>query len=123
MKPELAEARARLVLASRAAGAEGPLDSPWFLAVGFFAAVVEFVVALESTRRIHDATATYSGSPRVLVGRTTKAAAHLDTELVDHWFGPGTDDEGPMPKSKTGERQASGSGGAAPARSGGLLAR
>ena len=29
-EPELAEARARLVLASRAAGAEGPLDSPWF---------------------------------------------------------------------------------------------
>jgi len=27
---ELADARARLVLASRAAGAEGPLDSPWF---------------------------------------------------------------------------------------------
>jgi len=29
-EPELAEARARIVLASRAAGAEGPLDSPWF---------------------------------------------------------------------------------------------
>jgi citrate lyase subunit beta/citryl-CoA lyase len=29
-EPELAEARARLVLASRAAGAEAPLDSPWF---------------------------------------------------------------------------------------------
>lgn len=29
-EPELAHARARLVLASRAAGAEGPLDSPWF---------------------------------------------------------------------------------------------
>ncbi len=27
---ELADARARLVLASRSAGAEGPLDSPWF---------------------------------------------------------------------------------------------
>jgi citrate lyase subunit beta/citryl-CoA lyase len=29
-EPELAEARARIVLASRAAGAEAPLDSPWF---------------------------------------------------------------------------------------------
>lgn len=29
-EPELAEARARVVLASRAAGLEGPLDSPWF---------------------------------------------------------------------------------------------
>jgi citrate lyase subunit beta/citryl-CoA lyase len=29
-EPELAEARARIVLASRAAGVEGPLDSPWF---------------------------------------------------------------------------------------------
>lgn len=29
-EPELAHARARLVLASRAAGVEGPLDSPWF---------------------------------------------------------------------------------------------
>jgi citrate lyase subunit beta/citryl-CoA lyase len=29
-EPELAEARARVVLASRAAGVEAPLDSPWF---------------------------------------------------------------------------------------------
>ena len=29
-EPELAEARTRVVLASRAAGMEGPLDSPWF---------------------------------------------------------------------------------------------
>jgi citrate lyase subunit beta/citryl-CoA lyase len=29
-EPELAHARSRLVLASRAAGLEGPLDSPWF---------------------------------------------------------------------------------------------
>jgi citrate lyase subunit beta/citryl-CoA lyase len=29
-EPELAHARARLVLASRAAGVEAPLDSPWF---------------------------------------------------------------------------------------------
>lgn len=29
-EPELAEARARIVLASRAAGVEAPLDSPWF---------------------------------------------------------------------------------------------
>jgi citrate lyase subunit beta/citryl-CoA lyase len=29
-EPELAEARARVVLASRAAGMEAPLDSPWF---------------------------------------------------------------------------------------------
>lgn len=29
-EPELADARARIVLASRAAGMEGPIDSPWF---------------------------------------------------------------------------------------------
>ena len=29
-EPELADTRARLVLASRAAGMEGPIDSPWF---------------------------------------------------------------------------------------------
>jgi citrate lyase subunit beta/citryl-CoA lyase len=29
-EPELLQARARLVLASRAAGIEGPIDSPWF---------------------------------------------------------------------------------------------
>jgi len=29
-EPELSHARARLVLASRAAGVEGPVDSPWF---------------------------------------------------------------------------------------------
>ena len=29
-EPELSHARARLVLASRAAGLEGPIDSPWF---------------------------------------------------------------------------------------------
>jgi citrate lyase subunit beta/citryl-CoA lyase len=29
-EPELEDARARIVLASRAAGMEGPLDSPWF---------------------------------------------------------------------------------------------
>jgi citrate lyase subunit beta/citryl-CoA lyase len=29
-EPELAEARARIVLASRAAGVEAPIDSPWF---------------------------------------------------------------------------------------------
>ena len=29
-EPELDDARARLVLASRAAGVEGPIDSPWF---------------------------------------------------------------------------------------------
>lgn len=29
-EPELAEARARVVLASRAAGVEAPIDSPWF---------------------------------------------------------------------------------------------
>lgn len=29
-EPELADARARLVLASRAAGVEAPIDSPWF---------------------------------------------------------------------------------------------
>ncbi|HEX7054216.1 MAG TPA: CoA ester lyase [Burkholderiales bacterium] len=46
-EPELAEARARIVLASRAAGMEGPLDSPWF----HFKESEAFARALERSRR------------------------------------------------------------------------
>ena len=44
---ELAEARARVVLASRAAGLEGPIDSPWF----HFKEAEAFAGALERSRR------------------------------------------------------------------------
>ena len=44
---ELADARARVVLASRAAGLEGPLDSPWF----HFKEAEGFARALERSRR------------------------------------------------------------------------
>jgi len=44
---ELADARARLVLASRAAGMEGPLDSPWF----HLRETDAFARALERSRR------------------------------------------------------------------------
>jgi citrate lyase subunit beta / citryl-CoA lyase len=44
---ELAEARARVVLASRAAGLEGPIDSPWF----HFKDAAGFARALERSRR------------------------------------------------------------------------
>ena len=44
---ELAEARARVVLASRAAGLEGPIDSPWF----HFNEAEAFARALERSRR------------------------------------------------------------------------
>jgi citrate lyase subunit beta / citryl-CoA lyase len=44
---ELADARARVVLASRAAGLEGPVDSPWF----HFKEADAFARALERSRR------------------------------------------------------------------------
>ena len=46
-EPELADARARVVLASRAAGFEGPLDSPWF----HFKETEAFARSLERSRR------------------------------------------------------------------------
>ena len=46
-EPELADARARVVLASRAAGFEGPIDSPWF----HFKEPAGFARALERSRR------------------------------------------------------------------------
>ena len=46
-EPELADARARVVLSSRAAGMEGPLDSPWF----DFKDQAGFARALERSRR------------------------------------------------------------------------
>jgi citrate lyase subunit beta / citryl-CoA lyase len=44
---ELADARARIVLASRAGGAENPIDSPWF----HFKETAAFARALERSRR------------------------------------------------------------------------
>ena len=46
-EPELAEARARIVLSSRAAGLENPIDSPWF----HFNQPEAFARALERSRR------------------------------------------------------------------------
>jgi citrate lyase subunit beta/citryl-CoA lyase len=46
-EPELADARARVVLASRAAGMENPIDSPWF----HFKDSEGFARALERSRR------------------------------------------------------------------------
>lgn len=46
-EPELAEARARIVLSSRAAGAENPIDSPWF----HFKETEAFQRALQRSRR------------------------------------------------------------------------
>jgi citrate lyase subunit beta / citryl-CoA lyase len=46
-EPELADARARVVLASRAAGLEAPIDSPWF----HFKDPAGFARALERSRR------------------------------------------------------------------------
>src|SRR5437762_5118324 len=46
-EPELADARARVVLASRAAGLENPLDSPWF----HFKESAAFQRSLERSRR------------------------------------------------------------------------
>jgi citrate lyase subunit beta/citryl-CoA lyase len=46
-EPELADARARIVLASRAAGMENPIDSPWF----HFKEAEAFQRALERSRR------------------------------------------------------------------------
>jgi citrate lyase subunit beta/citryl-CoA lyase len=46
-EPELADARARIVLSSRAAGLESPIDSPWF----HFKETEAFARALERSRR------------------------------------------------------------------------
>ena len=46
-EPELADARARIVLSSRAAGVESPIDSPWF----HFKEAEAFQRALERSRR------------------------------------------------------------------------
>ena len=46
-EPELADARSRIVLASRAAGVEAPIDSPWF----HFKESAAFARALERSRR------------------------------------------------------------------------
>jgi citrate lyase subunit beta/citryl-CoA lyase len=46
-EPELADARARVVLSSKAAGMENPIDSPWF----HFKETEAFSRALERSRR------------------------------------------------------------------------
>jgi citrate lyase subunit beta/citryl-CoA lyase len=46
-EPELADARARIVLSSKAAGMENPIDSPWF----HFKEAEAFARALERSRR------------------------------------------------------------------------
>jgi citrate lyase subunit beta/citryl-CoA lyase len=46
-EPELADARCRIVLSSRAAGLENPIDSPWF----HFKELAAFERALERSRR------------------------------------------------------------------------
>lgn len=46
-EPELADARSRIVLSSRAAGLENPIDSPWF----HFRELAAFERALERSRR------------------------------------------------------------------------
>lgn len=46
-EPELADARSRIVLSSRAAGLENPIDSPWF----HFRETAAFERALERSRR------------------------------------------------------------------------
>jgi len=46
-EPELADARSRIVLSSRAAGLENPIDSPWF----HFKELAAFERALERSRR------------------------------------------------------------------------
>jgi citrate lyase subunit beta / citryl-CoA lyase len=46
-EPELSDARARIVLSSRAAGLENPIDSPWF----HFKETEAFARALERSRR------------------------------------------------------------------------
>jgi citrate lyase subunit beta / citryl-CoA lyase len=46
-EPELADARARIVLSSKAAGVESPIDSPWF----HFKETEAFARALERSRR------------------------------------------------------------------------
>jgi citrate lyase subunit beta/citryl-CoA lyase len=46
-EPELADARARIVLSSKAAGMENPIDSPWF----HFKETEAFARALERSRR------------------------------------------------------------------------
>src|SRR5205085_744270 len=46
-EPELADARSRIVLASRAAGVENPIDSPWL----HFKESAAFARALERSRR------------------------------------------------------------------------
>ena len=102
---ELADARARLVLASRAAGVENPIDSPWF----HFKEVDAFRRALERSRRggfqgrlcvhpdqIAPVNAAYMPSPEEVAAaerivaafreaeRAGSAAIQVDGQMVDY---------------------------------------
>lgn len=88
-EPELADARARIVLASRAAGMENPIDSPWF----HFKESAAFARALERSRRggfqgrccvhpdqIAPVNAAYLPSPQELAAAERIVAAFRDAE-------------------------------------------
>jgi citrate lyase subunit beta/citryl-CoA lyase len=104
-EPELADARARVVLASRAAGLENPLDSPWF----HFKETEAFQRALERSRRggfqgrlcvhpdqIGPVNAAYSPSEQEIAGARRiveafraaeargEAAVQVDGQMVDY---------------------------------------
>jgi citrate lyase subunit beta/citryl-CoA lyase len=88
-EPELADARARIVLSSRAAGMENPIDSPWF----HFKESEAFARALERSRRsgfqgrccvhpdqIAPVNAAYMPSPEELAAAERIVAAFRDAE-------------------------------------------
>jgi citrate lyase subunit beta/citryl-CoA lyase len=88
-EPELADARARIVLASRAAGMENPIDSPWF----HFKESEAFGRALERSRRggfqgrccvhpdqIASVNAAYLPTPQELAAAERIVAAFRDAE-------------------------------------------
>jgi citrate lyase subunit beta / citryl-CoA lyase len=104
-EPELADARARVVLSSRAAGLEGPLDSPWF----HFREAEGFARALERSRRsgfqgrlcVHPdqlgpvnaaylpSAAELERAERIVVafrdsGARAEAAVQVDGEMIDY---------------------------------------
>ena len=90
---ELADARARIVLASRAAGMENPIDSPWF----HFKESQAFARALERSRRggfqgrccvhpeqIEPVNRAYMPTPQELAAAERIVAAFRDAESRGH---------------------------------------
>lgn len=88
-EPELADARARVVLSSKAAGMENPIDSPWF----HFKETDAFARALERSRRggfqgrccvhpdqIAPVNAAYMPSPAEIASAEKIVAAFRDAE-------------------------------------------